>query len=198
MESSLLPGSWRAGIDDEGLNSIRYHPSGHADPVIVAWVDTAFRVARDDGDEDRKALGQLALQTLMDADLGPGACGKCHRTAVLTSAASAQTTEPAWGYRSVVKRPHTAYSHRPHVTLLGPDVACPECHVLDEQVDYSAYFEASGSTTFESNFSPIAKDTCEQCHRRGGVRVDCQLCHLYHRDSSFNPLMAQRQAGSND
>jgi len=196
VESTLRRGTWRAGLDDEGLNSIRYHVGGHADSVVTAWVETAFRTARDDADEDRKALGTLALNALMDPDSGPGACGKCHRTAVLRSAGNPDAEGPAWGYRSVVRRPHTAYSHRPHVTLLGPDVACPECHVLDEQIDYSAYFEASESATFESNFSPIAKDTCEQCHRAGGVRVDCQLCHLYHRDPSFNSVIAQRQAGS--
>jgi predicted CXXCH cytochrome family protein len=192
-------GGWRAGTDDEGVNGLRYHPSRHADPIVRAWINTAFQSSRNAKDETHKAAGQLALEVLLDPDSGPGACGKCHRAAIMEAAADESPNGPAWGFRTISARPHTAYSHRPHVTLLGPDVSCPACHVLDEKVEYAAYFSVdnvakgkAASRAFESNFTPIAKPVCEQCHNDGGVHVDCQLCHTYHRNPSFNSIISER------
>ncbi|MFT5171896.1 MAG: hypothetical protein ACI8W7_000060 [Gammaproteobacteria bacterium] len=192
-------GGWRASTNDEGVNGLRYHPSRHADPVVKAWIDTAFKTSRSAKNDAHKGAGSLALEVLLDPDSGPGACGKCHRAAIVESAADQSASEPAWGFRTISARPHTAYSHRPHVTLLGPDVSCPACHVIDKKVDYAAYYSVEKSAddktqpaAFVSNFTPIAKPVCEQCHNDGGVRVDCQLCHTYHSNPSFNSVISER------
>ena len=100
-----------------------------------------------------------------------------------------------WMFRGSVERRHTQFSHAPHISLLGPNASCETCHVLDEEADYGAYFEDTEREVndFVSNFMTINKDTCDECHQRGIVRSQCQLCHKYHRNPSFKVHFQQQR-----
>jgi predicted CXXCH cytochrome family protein len=189
--SEADPGGWLAGEDDDGEQSLRYLPRRHSDPVLVAWV----RYLRSSTQSKDPAVAQsasAALSSVLDDSTGPGACGKCHRAGLLNknSAATELPTSTgsasAWRFTGPTERPHTEYSHGPHISILGPNVSCQTCHTLDEGTDYAAYFKnPADSSLYISNFQPIEKATCEQCHSEGRVTVACQSCHRYHRAASF-------------
>ena len=183
---------WNTGEDAAGGQSIHYRASGHSDPLIRAWIEYAVHSRQHATDAKASNIADAALAYLLDDDDGPGSCGKCHASGVLTSAAN----EPVqWLYRGSVPRPHTAYSHAPHINLLGPDVSCKTCHILDQKADYGLFFEDLGSadSEFQSNFVSIRKETCDQCHKPGIVRFDCQLCHTYHRNPGFKVGFQERR-----
>lgn len=66
----------------------------------------------------------------------------------------------------------TTFSHSKHFSLAG-GAACQSCHALDAKAEYAKFFssevEASATPpaiTFQSNFSPIPKTLCADCHKR--------------------------------
>jgi len=198
-EPAVLPelelSGWHAGEDAEGGQSIHYRPSGHRDPLVRAWIEMALTLANDE-DVDIE-FSAYALEHLLDDAEGPGACGKCH-AAGLASSARGDGQPAQWKFRGSTERPYTPYAHSPHLKLLGPESACQTCHQLDEAADYETYFgnEDRQSTDFVSNFHPIQKETCDQCHQPGIVKSDCQLCHQYHQDASFKVKLKGRTAVS--
>ena len=182
VESNIETTGWQVGEDPDGSQSIYYKPTGHADPVMRRWFEFAMETVRDDTlDED---VRDAALSYLLDAQSAPGACAKCHVSAIREGRDGAMIH---WPYRGSVERPHTRYSHAPHISLLGPDVSCKTCHVMNESAEYAIFFEnlESEQNDFQSNFISIQKATCDQCHNEGIVRFDCGLCHTYHRDPGF-------------
>lgn len=186
-ESELRMTGWRAGEDDDGNQTLRYLPRGHQDPLIRAWLEELARLAKDAEDEDRRELAAETLSQFLDASEGPGACGKCHSAGITATNESGQSA-PWWGLQASRARRHTHYAHAPHLDLLGRGDACQNCHVLNPEADYASYFESDERQNFQfvANFSPIGKSTCESCHKPGKVRFDCQLCHTYHQDPTFN------------
>jgi len=124
---------------------------------------------------------------LLDGSDGPGACGKCHAAGLSPSSDPKVAVPAQWALRGGQDRPHTTYTHAPHISILGPDASCVNCHKLNTDADYAAYFKNTERTPgeFVSNFSAIGQETCAECHREGVVRFDCQLCHTYHRSPKF-------------
>jgi len=85
--------------------------------------------------------------------------------------ASAANEPIQWLYRGSLERPHTAYSHTPDINLLGPNLSCETCHILDKNADYAGFFEDLNNQEieFKSNFVSIVKQTCDhvsQARRR--------------------------------
>jgi predicted CXXCH cytochrome family protein len=183
---------WAAGENSEGNASLFYRASGHADPVMKAWIET-LRVSLQDKDGTRRAIAKEAMNDFLDSQTGPGACGKCH-SAALRSTSAARTTA-AWGYSATEKQSVTRYTHAKHLGLLDPDAGCTTCHQLNATSKYPKYFtaKASANVAYESNFSGIRKETCVECHREGQVNSACQVCHAYHQPHRFN--LGFRQKG---
>jgi hypothetical protein len=169
---------------------LKYRPTGHADPVVKAWIETSFRIAAE-GDDSAIAL----RDGLIDPKQGPGACIKCH--AVNAVGGDPATLAIDWRFRAAVDRPYDHYSHRAHLSLVqagstamaSTSMGCRFCHRLDEDAPYTASFDDVDPTTFASNFKGIQAETCAQCHIEGEVRQDCQLCHRYHLTATFKPSM---------
>jgi len=205
-------GGWRAGEDDEGEQTLRYQPRRHEDPVVMAWV-RLLRAARDgNDDEDASARAGEALDYLLDESSGVGACGKCHRAGVAgagkaaagNGGAASTSSKPGgpdrapdlgagWRLTGPSKRPYTTYSHRPHINLLGPELACRSCHTLNPEAKYGKYFETLDPANYVSNFHPIKKALCQRCHTEGRVTVACQTCHRYHREPGFRQEFEAKQ-----
>lgn len=187
-QSDIDTGGWRAGEDDDGNQSLRYLPRRHSDAVMVNWV-AYLRALRASKDEGTAALATAALDYVLDDTAGAGACGKCHRAGLQQGKSELSINDihsPDWRFTGPSDRPHTTYSHGPHISLLGPDVSCKNCHTLSPGADYAAYFaDPSDTSAYISNFRPIDKPLCERCHSDEKVTIACQTCHKYHRPSGF-------------
>jgi hypothetical protein len=173
---------WMAGENGDGSEAILYKPRGHADPTLKLWIEMYLkRLATDESE-----LNQEAVDSLLDQSEGPGACGKCHGAVVGDSMRSEKTLH--WGKSEPTFREHTlGFSHRPHIDLLGTGEGCDACHKSNSDADYSAFFEDQGKSPelFQSRFSGLTLETCATCHNESRVSANCQSCHNYHPDVSF-------------
>jgi predicted CXXCH cytochrome family protein len=183
---------WATGENADGNASLFYRPTGHADPVLKAWIET-LRVGLQDKDSTKRSLAKEAMNDFLDSQTGPGACGKCHSAALRSTEPG--KTSASWGYTGPDSRPLTRYTHTKHLGLVDPDAGCTTCHELNPAAKYPKYFtaKASAKAVYESNFSGIRKETCVECHREGQVNSACQDCHVYHLPHRFN--LGFRQKG---
>jgi hypothetical protein len=185
--------------------TIYYKSTGHADPLLKAWLDHILEDVRD----------PLRLATLREGfgfdkgTLSPatGHCLKCHTVeerrdqqgrltgAVINWLAYGKHTTPAGS-----DRPLTRYNHMSH--LLAAD--CRQCHLTQTQPaagdEYrtafpgedswnasSNWFEKAGLAQFHSNFKQISKSTCAECHTPAKSGDSCLQCHSYHHPAPDGP-----------
>jgi hypothetical protein len=185
--------------------TIYYKSTGHADPLLKAWLEHVLEDVRD----------PLRLATLREGfgfdkgALSPatGHCLKCHTIeerrdqqgqltgAVINWLAYGKHTTPAGS-----DRPLTRYNHMSH--LLAAD--CRQCHVTLTQPaagqEYAAafpgegswnaaanWFEKAGLARFHSNFEQISKTTCAECHTPAKSGDSCLQCHAYHHPAPDGP-----------
>jgi hypothetical protein len=153
-----------------------YRPSGHADAFLVAWLTAAAQMERND------AVARGAFQKLADQQ-APGVCMKCH-TADKRAEGVAINWLPA--HPEPNAHPFTTFKHTSHFSLIG-DKGCQTCHTLNPKSDYAKYFTGdTGSEAnrdphrFQSNFKPLAKAVCVECHKPKVAGDACLLCHQYH------------------
>lgn len=189
-------GGWQAGAEATGMQALQYRPVGHADPVMVAWIELIARVAA--ARDDEPAL--LAGDAVFDPNSGAGACAKCHGAGIVTGIAAGG--DGNWSLQASPARPHFEYTHAPHLRLLAADAGCLECHRIDGAADYAGYFNDPArvfdAASFTSNFHAIDKETCTQCHRPGAISDDCQTCHTYHLMPSFRAGFKERGIGRDE
>jgi len=205
LEDAPLGGGWYI----DGL-ALRYLPSGHADPVMRAWLDLgvaapAVAVHEDAGIEEAIVM----RDTLISARQGPGACTECHGVSLasgmpLGEEEEADASMPVivdWSRLDQPWSPYVSYSHGPHISLLGQGTACTFCHKINEAADLGAAFQTLDPMHPASSFLSIGKAQCVECH--GGGHNDnvvvaedqgCLLCHNYHLDSAFRHQMAEMPA----
>ncbi len=178
------------------LLELVYRPDGHADPIIKSWLD--FAVASSGQDEDQKARAETLRETLLSAKDGPGACIKCH---AVSREKEAGPLRIEWRYHEEQKQSYRTYSHSRHLSLVNPqgvkladpNQGCATCHKLKTTNGYAASFDDFNPLTFSSNFNSMKKETCVQCHTKGRVRQDCQLCHNYHKEPGFSERVTRNE-----
>jgi hypothetical protein len=80
----------------------------------------------------------------------------------------------------------TTFRHATHLSLFG-NTACQTCHALNPKADYAKYFSGEAASLakrapdhFQSNFAPLSKTLCVQCHQPKIAGDSCLLCHRYH------------------
>ena len=159
-------GGWRA----EEL-SITYTAKRHSDQVLKSWYD--FVAENED---------ETLTEYLLKPD-GPGTCVSCH------SVDDTGSVEIAW---TAGVRPINAlhkYNHEPHLIVLGPGSQCATCHKIDPTAQYAASFKQNDPMVFASNFLPIKKATCTECHNNQSAGQDCRTCHKYHENAGFKGKM---------
>jgi hypothetical protein len=162
-------GSWSR---DETSFSIRYRPSGHADPVLTTWLN----VLADTPDSSQRPVVAAMFKELSKAN-APGLCTSCH------SVEQAGTNKVAINWhatdRGTEPRGFTKFSHQPH--LLLPQLSdCAHCHAIDAKAAASTAYTDLNPATFASDFTPIAKQACATCHTAQAAGDECQKCHNYH------------------
>jgi predicted CXXCH cytochrome family protein len=167
--------------------TIFYRPSGHADDFLVAWLTAAAQGAgKDPG-------GRAVFERLADPQ-APGVCMKCH-TADQVGNEVVVNWQPA--HTEPGAHPFTTFQHTPHFSLTG-DNGCQTCHTLNPKSDYAQYFTAGAASgvnrdpaRFQSNFQPLAKAVCAQCHKPANAGDGCLLCHEYHTGTFSAKLVAE-------
>jgi len=169
--------------------TIFYRPSGHADPFLAAWLTSTAEIST------VSALARDAFQKLADPQ-APGLCMKCH-TADRTSTAITVNWLPAHLEPNV--HSFTVFKHTAHFSLMG-DKGCQTCHALNPKSDYAKYFTGdTGSEAnrnphrFQSDFKPVAKAVCIECHKPKVAGDACLLCHQYHTGTFAGQLVGKSE-----
>ena len=86
------------------------------------------------------------------------------------------------------------YKHDDHIEILGAQNSCENCHILNKEMDYMAFYKEFDPVNWVSNFDPIRKKTCMQCHTETQINLECQKCHLYHFKPGFKKDMLTMKA----
>jgi len=192
-------GGWHAD-----LLEVRYTPVDHKDPVALSWIEFALAVPGSEADDMGRARAIAMRDQMLSSKEGVGGCIKCHSIEASASADGKEILSIHWGYRDSKSSPYVQYSHKSHLDVLGKGNACKTCHVLNldfasKLIEDSNYKSSSNKLDLKrltSNFNSINRNTCMQCHIKGKVRQDCQLCHLYHLEPGFREkvLLAENQS----
>jgi hypothetical protein len=161
-------------VRDEATFAMCYLPAGHADPVLVAWLDQAAAVSSLEGN----SVGAAMFKELTKGT-APGLCVSCHSVEkvadgqlVVNWKASDRMTAP---------RGFTKFVHGPH--LMIPQLAdCASCHAVDAAAAATVAYTDYEPHRFASDFKPMAKQQCAVCHTRTAAGDSCQSCHNYHVD----------------
>ncbi|MCP4252218.1 MAG: cytochrome c3 family protein [Candidatus Scalindua sp.] len=147
---------------------LRYRPVVHADQFMKTWLDVSS--------QSSTAHGFRLFEFLVRKNT-PGACIKCHSID--------KTTEKRlivnWKIPVTDPNEHafTKFSHTSHYSLLD-EKGCFTCHKINKEVDYTAAFDSRDCHDFASNYQPISKKTCAECHIPDQAGDSCITCHNYH------------------
>lgn len=176
--------------------SLRYHPTGHADPYVKQWLDVAIDVANRRPGQKSAIDEMLTVFSEPNAAGGPstrgpvssGRCLSCHTT----SSTSKGKQFIQWDARSPQQsmRLLTRFAHRPHV-LENQVTSCRECHQLNDiRVKTTVAHSKTSSEhaadimlgTFQprQDFQPLSKANCTACHNQSLKSNACTTCHDYH------------------
>lgn len=190
----LTGGGWYA---DQSTMSIRYMPTGHADPTLAAWalwwsVIESHKSVLPSGDAARIArqltLSPSAMASESHRTIGdwvPGNCAQCHQLGRAATqfvslvgtgriADLYQVPERASGAREFTK-----FQHSPHLTL--PALSdCRFCHQDKKQQPLVSMSAMSSHHPAQSEFATMTVSQCSACHRPGGANDRCVQCHNYH------------------
>jgi hypothetical protein len=165
-------GTW---FRDDALFTIRYRPAAHADPVLTSWQEAVASTPN----LAQRPLALAAFRELT-SQTAPGLCATCH------SVDQAETGRLSINWRAFDRmtepRGFTKFSHGPHL-LLPQLVDCTQCHVIDNRVTAAAAHTGWDPHRFASEFLPVSKSQCAQCHTATAAGDSCQSCHNYHVES---------------
>jgi hypothetical protein len=57
---------------------------------------------------------------------------------------------------------------------------CTACHALDAQANTTGSYADHDPHRFVSEFQPMSKQKCAECHTATAAGDGCQSCHRYH------------------
>jgi hypothetical protein len=162
-------GTW---IRDEATLAIRYRAAAHADPVLTAWLEVLAAAPQ----LTKRPLA-LAMFRELSKPTAAGLCASCH--SVEQSPRGGLTINWRAYDRAQEPRGFTKFSHGPHVVL--PRLAdCTACHAIDDAKSSDRLYEDWSPDSFVSEFAPLSKQRCVECHTARAAGDACQMCHNYH------------------
>ncbi len=167
MKSWMQFGGWH----DQDFDLL-YRPTKHGDRFMKVWISTTATASSG-------PLGDLArpLFDFLTDKKSAGKCAKCHS---VDEAKDKSLTvnwlawPPAGKTRDV-----TVFSHNKHNAILQKD-GCKSCHIIADKAKYLESFQDMNPATFASNFAPLNKEVCTECHTDETALGACATCHNYH------------------
>lgn len=164
-------------VDDRSF-SLRYVPTGHADPLLKSWITLAASLGPDQAPLREAVLAELA------GSQSAGQCARCH--SLEEQGGGALLVNWRAYNASGEPRSFTKFSHRPHLTQ--PELRdCAHCHQLAAGATPQASPYASHRPSdFVNQFEPLTKAACIECHQPKAAGESCTQCHNYHVDLSPN------------
>jgi hypothetical protein len=191
---------WRR--DDQSLRLV-YYVAEHGDsfwPELQRW--QALLEQRDE-----RPANQLLTSWLSKTGTA-GDCLSCHKPQREFAATSSGNVDLGISWHSAMRLPErkgfTRFSHAPHLLQLK----CNECHQLTSEPSEDAMrgktrlanwsqaeeaHQAASSVDLvgQSDFAPIGRSTCIQCHRQDQASSSCTTCHAYHVDQQWAKRLEQ-------
>jgi hypothetical protein len=180
LEDRLAAGGWFV----EGYY-LYYRPAGHADQLIVVWLD--YIVSKIDSASE---LGKPMLASFANKD-NPGSCFKCHSVEADPHSESCKVLKVNWrgaeaapnvqDFKRFKRQSHFAVVEQSgkNIPLLG-DGGCISCHKSNDSEGSSNSYEQMDASIFESEFGDLGKATCVNYHQADAGLAACALCHNYH------------------
>jgi len=152
--------------------TIRYRPTGHADPFLQSWLDYAGSgYGPKLHDQLTPIFDELASREAV------GRCTKCHS---VDDVAGAKIINWRPFDPDTIGNRFTNYSHKPHVELIGAKT-CVKCHELQQGVSqFQKTYESGDPANYTPNFKHLDKSVCANCHSQQVEWENCTLCHGYH------------------
>jgi hypothetical protein len=167
---------------------LRYRPSGHADRLIVAWVERLNDSMQRDAGVNVEL--SLAMQRTLLGESTPGSCLKCH------SVDSPQTSPTGiakvhWFGNKTKPAVHdfNAFKHQSHFAVIdaanndfasNEGAGCRSCHKINGESDSGVAYQDDANGAFESDFYDLEKEQCATCHEAPKTMASCTQCHNYH------------------
>ncbi|MEM7357969.1 MAG: hypothetical protein AAF431_02600 [Pseudomonadota bacterium] len=161
---------------------LRYRPSGHADRLIVAWVELLIN-------NTDSAMQSAMMSNVLSKD-SPGTCIKCHSVDRQQIAGITRQTVNWLGKKaSLTKHGFNSFAHQSHIAVikhansdLGVDEVdgCQACHKPNRDSDSSLAYEQEILADFQSDFYNLDKQQCIECHQPETQLANCTQCHNYH------------------
>lgn len=186
--------------------TIYYKSSGHADPLLKAWLEHVLEDVKD-------PLRLATLREGLDFQKGAlsqatGHCLKCHsideRRDARGQLSGAVINWLSYGKKASkaeTDRPLTRFNHMAH--LLFAD--CRQCHITATETaagkgryadafpgeqgwsEAEQWFVKASPAFFRSNFEQISKSSCAACHVPEKSGDNCLQCHQYHHPLPDGP-----------
>jgi hypothetical protein len=161
-------GTW---FCDDATLSIRYRPASHADPVLASWLSLLAPTGLSTQPIRHATFNELADPT------APGLCTSCHSVEQMRGHALTVNWR-SYDRRSEL-RSFTKFSHGPHLVL--PQLAdCTSCHTINRAAQPADSYADLDPHQFTSEFEPLSKQQCAECHTTTAAGDRCQSCHNYH------------------
>jgi hypothetical protein len=174
---------------------LHYSPTGHADPVVRAWLEFSPQSTVRPTDKNLFGHGVDLRNALLSRDSGMGRCIRCHSVSFdkvdndIDKAHEVEWQRPM----KQTGRQVTFFNHAVHTDPGKKDrnANCKSCHAINKSANYDEAFKTLGSIDFESNFQTINKKTCSKCHGTKEVKQNCLQCHVNHRVRDVRALMSK-------
>jgi hypothetical protein len=187
------PWFWEENRDQPDQWGLYYHATTHSDLLLHEWIEFASKISSETPTNNQaNPAAQKIREQFIDRAKGIGNCAQCHTSFEETLATGEGKHTEQWHYIQFSAWPNTTFSHKVHLNLADK---CGACHVLDTNAKLATQLVTAsqaneinlGMAPVVSNFKSIGKELCAKCHYAGNMRQDCQLCHVYHRNSSLKP-----------
>jgi len=166
--------------------SVLYHPTGHADPFMKAWLGYTASTFGTPG----QAAAEPVFRQLVDKE-AQGQCIKCHSI----EKGPDNRLSVRWNPKKSggAGGGFTRFVHEPHLSI-ATDRVCQTCHQLDSTAKYQKAFGANRDPhRFASNFKSISQDVCGSCHKKAEAGERCVQCHNYHAEPIMPAAMMQNE-----
>ena len=180
LEDRVAAGGWF--VEDF---SLYYRPAGHADQLIVAWLDYILTKL-----DSTSSLGKPMIASFTNKK-NPGSCFKCHSVETIDQSESGTALKVNWRGAETAPNVHdfNRFKHQSHFAVVEQsdknnsmpgDSGCLSCHKSNDAADSMDSYEQMDAGVFESEFMDLDKAICSDCHQADAGLAACTQCHNYH------------------